>query len=66
MKEKVIKRLNLWFMLILMGILLDEYVKEGYIIKLSDFLKFPTHESLLLLVTLSYALLRCWLWLKRT
>ena len=37
----------LWGIILTIGILIDEYLKEGYFIKPSDFLKFPTHESLI-------------------
>ena len=35
-------------------IVLNEYFKEGYFIKLSDFLKPLTHEFIILIITLLY------------
>ena len=35
-------------------IVLNEYFKEGYFIKLSDFLKPFTHEFIILIITLLY------------
>jgi len=44
---KTLKRLMLWNIGLMILLLLDEYVKEGYLIKMSDFLKLFTHENLL-------------------
>jgi hypothetical protein len=44
---KTLKRLMLWNIGLMILLLLDEYVKEGYLIKISDFLKLFTHENLL-------------------
>jgi hypothetical protein len=44
---KTLKRLILWNIGLMILLLLDEYVKEGYLIKISDFLKLFTHENLL-------------------
>jgi len=44
---KTLKRLMLWNIGLMILLLLDEYIKEGYLIKISDFLKFFTHENLL-------------------
>lgn len=40
-------RLEWWLLWWIIGVLVDEYLKEGYVFKPSDVLKFPTHESLL-------------------
>jgi len=37
----------LWNIALMILLLLDEYIKEGYLIKMSDFLKLFTHENLL-------------------
>jgi hypothetical protein len=44
---KALKRLILWNIGLMILLLLDEYVKEGYLIKMSDFFKLFTHENLL-------------------
>jgi hypothetical protein len=44
---KTLKRLMLWNIGMIILLLLDEYIKEGYLIKISDFLKPFTHENLL-------------------
>jgi hypothetical protein len=44
---KTLKRLMLWNIGLIILLLLDEYIKEGYLIKISDFLKLLTHENLL-------------------
>ncbi|MEM2262367.1 MAG: hypothetical protein QXK24_07940 [Ignisphaera sp.] len=35
---------------------MHEYFKEGYFFKLSDILKFPTHESIIVIILVSYIL----------
>ena len=37
-------------------LLVHEYVKEGYMFRWMDLFKFPTHESLILLALICYAL----------
>jgi hypothetical protein len=44
---KTLKRLMLWNIGLIILLLVDEYIKEGYLIKISDFFKFFTHENLL-------------------
>jgi ABC-type thiamin/hydroxymethylpyrimidine transport system permease subunit len=44
---KTLKRLMLWNIGLIILLLIDEYIKEGYLIKTSDFLKLFTHENLL-------------------
>ena len=46
---KTLKRLMLWNIGLMILLLLDEYIKEGYLIKASDFLRLLTHENLLLI-----------------
>jgi hypothetical protein len=39
-------------------ILIHEYFKEGYFFKLSDVLKFPTHESIIILIIIIYLFIK--------
>jgi len=55
--KKLSKRIHLWYFLFLVLILADEYIKEGYIVSIDDFLKPLTHENLLFLATLTYIIL---------
>jgi hypothetical protein len=49
---KIKKNLNvILYVVITVFILIHEYIKEGYFFKLSDIIKFPTHESIILLIT---------------
>ena len=45
---------DLLVVLIIMFILVHEYVKEGYFFKISDILKFPTHESIIVIILVLY------------
>ena len=51
------KRIHFWYIWFIVLVLVDEYIKEGYFIKLSDFLKPLTHENLLLIGTLIYIII---------
>jgi hypothetical protein len=42
-----IKRLIVWDIALVIMLLVDEYVKEGYLIKIDDFIKPFTHENIL-------------------
>jgi len=44
---KVIKRLIVWDIVLVIMLLVDEYIKEGYLIKIDDFIKPFTHENIL-------------------
>ena len=44
---KVIKRLIVWDIALVIMLLVDEYIKEGYLIKIDDFIKPLTHENIL-------------------
>jgi len=44
---KVIKRLIVWDIALVIMLLVDEYIKEGYLIKIDDFIKPFTHENIL-------------------
>ena len=46
--KKQPKRLNIWTAIIIMLILIDEWVKEGYILNPSEFTKPLSHEFLLI------------------
>jgi len=51
------KRMHFWYIWFIVLVLVDEYIKEGYFVKPSDFLKPLTHENLLLLGTLTYIII---------
>jgi len=55
--RKLWRRIHWWYAWFIVLVLVDEYIKEGYLIKLSDFLKPLTHENLLLLATLTYIIM---------
>jgi len=55
--KNIRKRIHWWYAWIIVLLLVDEYIKEGYLIKPSDFLKPLTHENLLLLATLTYIII---------
>jgi len=44
---KAIKRLIAWDIVLVIMLLVDEYIKEGYLIKIDDFIKPFTHENIL-------------------
>jgi len=44
---KSIKRLIAWNIALVIMLLVDEYIKEGYLIKIDDFIKPLTHENIL-------------------
>ena len=44
---KAIKRLIAWDIALVIMLLVDEYIKEGYLIKIDDFIKPFTHENIL-------------------
>ena len=44
---KSIKRLIAWNIALVIMLLIDEYIKEGYLIKIDDFIKPLTHENIL-------------------
>jgi len=44
---KAIKRLIAWDIALVIMLLVDEYIKEGYLIKIDDFIKPLTHENIL-------------------
>ena len=56
--KKIGKRIHWWYVVTVVLILGDEYIKEGYFIKPKDFLVPFTHENLLLIVTILYIIAR--------
>ena len=46
-----IKRLKLWILIFIIGLLLDEYAKEGYFFNPYDILKPFTHEFLIVILS---------------
>jgi len=59
------KRIHLWFILAVILLLLDEYLKEGYLVKPKDILKPLTHEQILTATTIIYVLILLILKLKK-
>lgn len=58
--KRLKRRIELWLLLAIVGLLLDEYLKEGYIFDPSDMLKPLTHENIaiiLLIVLVLYHIL---------
>lgn len=55
--KNIRKRIHLWYILFSILIFLDEYLKEGYFVKWSDFTKPMTHENLWLVLTIVYIFL---------
>jgi len=51
------KRIHFWYVWFIALLLVDEYIKEGYLVKPSDFLEPLTHENILLLATLTYIII---------
>jgi len=51
------KRIHFWYVWLIVLLLADEYIKEGYLVKPSDFLEPLTHENILLLATLTYIII---------
>lgn len=52
--KKLWRRIHWWYAWFIILLLIDEYIKEGYLIKPSDFLEPLTHENIMLLATLTY------------
>jgi len=44
------RRIVLWLLLSILGLLIDEYLKEGYIFDVSDVLKPLTHENIIVIL----------------
>jgi hypothetical protein len=44
------------YVAVILFMLIHEYIKEGYFFKLSDVIKFPTHESIILLITIIFVI----------
>lgn len=51
--KKLSLRAILFLIVAIIYILLDEYIKEGYLVKPSDFLKPATHENILTIILIS-------------
>lgn len=51
-KKNLAKRLKMWTVLIIIGILLDEYLKEGYIFNPKDLATPLSHEQLIITIVL--------------
>jgi hypothetical protein len=58
-------RAFLWTAGLTILILLDEFIKEGYLAKLEDFLKPGTHESLLMALWIGFLAFLTWKRRKR-
>jgi len=57
LKKRFWRRIHFWYVWLVILLLVDEYIKEGYIIKPGDFLKPLTHENILLIATLTYIIM---------
>jgi ABC-type xylose transport system permease subunit len=44
------------YVAVILFMLVHEYIKEGYFFKLSDVIKFPTHESIILIITIIFVI----------
>lgn len=61
--KNLVKRVPFWIVAIVGFILVDEYIKEGYLFKIEDLLSGQiTHEKLILFTVLIG--LNAWLWIK--
>ena len=54
LRKNIRKRLHLWFIFAIIFLLLDEYLKEGYLFKIEDVAKLFTHEFLITITIFSY------------
>jgi Ni,Fe-hydrogenase I cytochrome b subunit len=52
MMTKTVKRIITWIMIVLAGVLIDEYLKEGYLFNPNDLIKIATHENIVLILLL--------------
>jgi hypothetical protein len=50
--NKIMKRIITWIIIVLLGVFVDEYVKEGYIFNPNDIVKIATHENIVLILLL--------------
>jgi hypothetical protein len=50
--NKTMKRIITWIMIVLAGVLIDEYIKEGYLFNPNDLIKIATHENIVLILLL--------------
>jgi Ni,Fe-hydrogenase I cytochrome b subunit len=50
--NKTMKRIITWIIIVLLGVFVDEYVKEGYIFNPNDIVKIATHENIVLILLL--------------
>jgi hypothetical protein len=51
--NKIMKRIITWIMIVLAGVLIDEYIKEGYLFNPNDIVKIATHENIVLILLLT-------------
>ena len=65
LKKNIRKRIHLWFIFAIVFLLLDEYLKEGYLFKLEDITKLFTHEFLITVSIFSYLIYLIILFLSR-
>lgn len=57
LKKNVHKRINVWLIIVAIALLVDEYVKEGYLFDPNDVIVPATHENLLFWVFIIFLLL---------
>lgn len=48
--KNIHRRLTFWLIFIICGLLADEYIKEGYLFKVSDVFIPCTHENIIVLL----------------
>jgi H+/gluconate symporter-like permease len=44
------------YVVVIILIIIHEYIKERYFFKLTDIIKFPTHESIILIITIIFVI----------
>lgn len=57
LKKNFHKRANFWLIMVAIGLLCDEYIKEGYLFHFDDVIIPATHENLLFWVFIAFILL---------
>lgn len=49
-KVKLLKRITAWIVIVISGVIVDEYIKEGYLFDPSDLVKWGTHENIVMVL----------------
>ena len=53
--KKVWDRAEMWLLLLIAGTLTDEYIKEGYLFHIEDVATIPSHEFIVLMLSIALA-----------